>query len=863
MSNVLDLILKKLKGHMRRKISGDTLTEVFRTKYNHFKAILDSNAELSKIISELEDKLQGDEVFGMTYIKSQCARAVFHAMRMIGNFDTLSNGKFPALFDVLERLNVEIRIELEDLREESSACGWVLPYSNITKEMVDLVGGKNANLGEIQSRLNLPVPGGFAITTAAYRFFLAENDLTDQIEMKKIALDPNDPESVNSTSEEIQRLIISAPIPEKLQKELLIGYDAIAGPATRAQDPEGRPRISMRSSAVGEDSELSFAGQYLSVLNVPHEKILMTYKYVIASLFTPRAISYRLLKGIPDKHCAMSVGCITMIDSIASGVIYSRHPFDPGNENILISAVWGLGPYAVEGAITPDSYTVSRKREILEKNIAVKAVKLVSNPGGGLREETVSEINRQRACLSDPQIATLAGYALKLEEHSGSPQDIEWALDPDENLFILQSRQLGGGYKTWVNAPQTIAVDQSPLLEAGLAAFPGVGCGKAHKVTSEDDLLTFPEGGVLVAVQPSPKYMVIMPKARAIVTDFGSVTGHMASLAREFSIPTLLDTKKATSVIADGTEITVDAFSGKVYQGIIPQLLELQRKRKSSLKGTPVYETLKRVAATITPLRLVDPQSPEFVPENCRSIQDLMRFVHELCYSEMFKIGDLVSGAEGFAIKLIAPIPLDLHLIDLGGGISQGAANCRKIKPDQITSVPLKALLKGLLNEELRTFSPRPIELKGFLSVMGEQMLNPHLQSERFGERSYAIISDKYLNFSSRVGYHYGVLDSYCGASLAKNYITFSFKGGAADESRRNRRARVIALILESFGMKVEVTADRVDARAQKLEASILAEKLDIIGRLFQFTRQLDMLMTDENMVGAVAKSFLDRRYNL
>jgi pyruvate,water dikinase len=251
------------------------------------------------------------------------------------------------------------------------------------------------------------------------------------------------------------------------------------------------------------------------------------------------------------------------------------------------------------------------------------------------------------------------------------------------------------------------------------------------------------------------------------------------------------------------------------------------------------------------------------VPENCRSIHDLMRFVHELCYSEMFRIGDRISGDEGFAIKLIAPIPLDLHLLDLGGGISPKAPNARKVRPDQIASVPLKALLKGLLNEDLRTFRPRPIELKGFFSVMGEQMLNPHLQSERFGERSYAIISDKYLNFSSRVGYHYGVLDSYCGATLSKNYITFSFKGGAASEIRRNRRARAIALILESAGMKVDVMADRVDAKAQKLEASILTDKLDIIGRLFLFTRQLDMLMTDENMVGAIAKSFVEGRYNL
>jgi len=619
----------------------------------------------------------------------------------------------------------------------------------------------------------------------------------------------------------------------------------------------------MRSSAIGEDTELSFAGQYLSVLNVAREKILTTYKYIIASLFTPRAISYRLMKGIPDEHCAMSVGCIVMINSVASGVIYSRHPFDFHNDNILISAVWGLGPYAVEGAITPDRYTVSRSGQILEKNIELKAVKLVSNPEGGLREETVSEANRQGACLSDRQIATLAGYAMRLEEHYGSPQDVEWALDGEGKLFILQTRRLVGGHKVQIQAQQSPAVDEPPLLEAGLTAFPGIGCGKAHKVTNEDDLLTFPEGGVLVAVQPSPKYMVIMRKARAIVTDYGSVTGHMASLAREFSIPTLLDTKKATSLIPEGAEITVDAFSGKVYKGIIPQLLCLQRKLEPSLEGTPVYETLGRIAKKITPLRLIDPRSPEFVPESCRSLHDLMRFVHEHCYSEMFKIGDFVSGDEGFAIKLVAPIPLDLHLIDLGGGLSRGAADRRKVKPDQIASVPLKALLKGLLNQGLATIRPRPIELRGFLSVMGEQMLNPHLQAERFGERSFAIISDKYLNFSSRVGYHYGVLDCYCGKTLNKNYITFSFKGGAADQIRRNRRARAIGLILESLGLKVEVTADRVDAKAQKLEASILTEKLDIIGRLFQFTRQLDMLMTDDNMVGTIAKAFLEERYSL
>ncbi len=168
-----------------------------------------------------------------------------------------------------------------------------------------------------------------------------------------------------------------------------------------------------------------------------------------------------------------------------------------------------------------------------------------------------------------------------------------------------------------------------------------------------------------------------------------------------------------------------------------------------------------------------------------------------------------------------------------------------------------------MLHEDLLHFRPRPVEFSGFLSVLSEQMFQDHLGSERFGNRSYAIISDKYLNFSSRVGYHYGVLDTYCGYTLSKNYIAFSFKGGAADDIRRNRRARSIALILESLGMSVEVTGDRVSARVQKLESQILVEKLDMIGRLLQFTRQLDMLMKSEASVGAIAKAFLDGNYQI
>lgn len=238
-----------------------------------------------------------------------------------------------------------------------------------------------------------------------------------------------------------------------------------------------------------------------------------------------------------------------------------------------------------------------------------------------------------------------------------------------------------------------------------------------------------------------------------------------------------------------------------------------------------------------------------------------MRFVHELSYQEMFKISDAVSDTEGAgALRLRAPIPLDLRLIDLGGGLAEISEYAFWVNVDEITSIPFKALLKGMLHEDLRFQGPRPIDLGGFFSVVREQMLTTN-SVERFGDRSYAIISDNYLNFSSRIGYHYSVLDAYACDAVNKNYITFSFKGGAADDVRRNRRVRAIASIFDQLGFMVEVREDRVDARFYKFELEIILDRLDSIGRLLQYTRQMDMLMQNEESVNKLAQNFLEGNY--
>lgn len=858
----LKRLYRVLRGRSEDGGEHEALQEEFRRRYRHFQELLDSNAELLKIVADMEVKLRGEQLFGMSHIRSQATRAVFHALRMVASFENLSGGTETVLRAKLAELQQHIGRELED-RADTKGQALVLGYEEISRDMVDQVGGKSANLGEVRNRVGLPTPRGFAITTAAFNEFLASAGLWDEIRRIKLAITPDAPASLETASEEIQRCVITATLPPALEQAILQAHDALALECGRHPD---ECSVAMRSSAIGEDSEYSFAGQYLSVLNVPRRRLLTTYRYVVASLFTARAMSYRLLKGIVDEDMSMSVACLEMIDSVASGVMYTRHPYHPQDDRVLVNAVWGLGVYAVDGVVIPDS--VSLLRDSLEPQdvrVAEKPVMLICGAGGVLVERPVPQERRTAPCLDGEQLRQLGRYGLQLEGHYGAAQDVEWALTPEARLVILQSRPLGVvSGETSIPAGLPAVDDREPLLSGGETAQPGIGSGPAFVVADEDSLDDFPDGGVLVARHSSPKFMVLMRKAQAILTDSGSITGHMASLAREFGVPAILGLKSATRDIATGEILTVDAYSRRVYRGQVDALMAFKAPRTAHMRDTPVYGVLSRVARHIVPLNLVDPKAEGFGPPGCRTVHDVMRLLHERCYDEMFALSDMASARPGMAMRLKAQTGLDLHVIDLGGGVATGAAARGGLDPADVVGAPFKALLNGLTLDQAQLSTPRPLQMRGFLSVMSQQMVaGPAQAGERFGDKSYAIISDKYVNFSSRVGYHYGVLDCYCGRTVSKNYITFSFKGGAADDLKRARRARAIGRILEANGFRVEVEGDRVVGRLQKQETEVVLEKLWMIGKLLQFTRQMDMLMVDEASVDAMASCFLSGRYVL
>ena len=251
---------------------------------------------------------------------------------------------------------------------------------------------------------------------------------------------------------------------------------------------------------------------------------------------------------------------------------------------------------------------------------------------------------------------------------------------------------------------------------------------------------------------------------------------------------------------------------------------------------------------------MTDPASPAFHPDNCHSLHDIARYVHEKAFEVMFHYGDIAAVDDSRSMRLEAKLPIVVELFDVGGGIQEAGA---RIRPEHILSVPMRAFLEGLMEPGVRWDLPRPVSMRGFFSVLGESMTGPPNHSAEIGRVSYAIISDCYMNFSTKAGYHFSTVDTYCGRSVNKNYIHFRFLGGATDQERRQRRVRFISAVVSALDFKVQVRGDTLVARLDKYNSENIQSRLVSLGRLTLCARQLDMLMDNDSSPDLYARAFL------
>ncbi len=436
--------------------------------------------------------------------------------------------------------------------------GAVVWLEEVGKNDLSVVGGKGASLGEMIN-IGVPVPGGFAVTAQAFRDFINRAGISEKL-FDALKVDVNEEAELHKAEETAKRLIMEARVPKDIEQAIRSRYEELC-------KREGEQVfVAVRSSATAEDlPDASFAGQQETYLNMRGaDDVFNAVRKCWASLYGARAIFYRVEQGFEHDKVNLSAIVQKMVDSEKSGVMFSSQP-STGEPQVVIEGAWGLGEAVVSGSVSPDNYVIDRdSKNIFSKFIAIKEIMIIRDPK---TQKTVTvkvpQEKREAVVLTDNEIAELAKYAEILEKHYGIPQDIEWGVEKGK-IYILQSRPIT---TIGIKKPAQQSEGTGRVLLTGLAAAPGVATGIVRIITSGRDLDKVRQGDIMVTKMTMPDMVPGMKRAGAIVTDEGGMACHAAIVSRELGCPAVVGTKKATSVLKDDMEITVDGGKGMVYEG--------------------------------------------------------------------------------------------------------------------------------------------------------------------------------------------------------------------------------------------------------------------------------------------------------
>ena len=848
------MLLKSLFKHWTYQVFSPGT--VLREKYEAFKLLLENDKCAHELMAELEEIYHNQIKVDFKFIEAKYEQFSTCVSEIIDNLLTMCPTRYQSLGDYFKKFDAYVHFMLAPPAYDF-APPFTYSLAEIPSEGLTLAGGKAFNLATLGRELQMPIPAGFVITTNAFYYFLEFNNLRNLIDSRLAELDINSTAALDAVSRELMEAVMGAQIPPDIKKATLSAFEVL-------QKTSGsNTNVAMRSSAVGEDSQSSFAGQYRTILNVKEDAVFEAYKKVIASKYSSSAIYYRINYGLSDIETPMAVLALEMIDAEANGIIYTEDIEGQTADQLKIHATWGLGELLVSGQVSPDIITVSKgkKLEIVDKKIAVKHKQMISMPDGMTAVMPLGGAKKSLPSLTDSSALVLAEWALKLESYFREPQDIEWCLDQKGRLLVMQSRPLRTGEDNPIQSLECNFenFENTKIISGGDSASAGIGAGRVFKIEHTASLENLPQGAVLVAKNASPRYVKVMNRLNAVVTDTGSTAGHFSSVAREFGIPALVNTGIATTKLAQGREVTVYADGRAVYDGVVQSMLESPCARKDLTADSPFIRKLRSVLDFISPLELIDPHADNFTPEGCRSLHDIIRFSHEMAVREMFQIGSRRVRKIGGAKQLNYDIPMHFYVLDVGEGLRKSLTDRKAVNFEDITSVPLKAVLKGLGHPEIRWGEFTHFDwAEHDKIVMSGGIISP--KAAMFA--SHAVISDDYLNLNLRFGYHFVILDALCTKTPADNYVLFRFSGGGADMYKRTLRADFLKHVLQRLGFDVNRKSDLVDAQLTGEKKKTMEDTLDMVGRLLGATRLMDMYLKDESMVEGFVEDFMNGRYH-
>lgn len=569
----------------------------------------------------------------------------------------------------------------------------VLWFDELRRQDVDLVGGKSSSLGELTSQTHVPVPYGYATTSEAYRYFMRETGCNEKVnELLKGLKDVENSDELHAICSKIRKVIVEAPMPETLAYIIGKSYDDLA-----AISNQNEPYVAVRSSATAEDlPNASFAGEQDTYLNVHgRDNVIKKVQECYASLFTDRATYYRIKQNFPHEKVALSAAVQLMAYSKAAGVMFTVNVATGDDTKVMIEGSWGLGEYVVQGTVTPDNFVIDKESmKIDRKAVNDKPIELVRKSDGGVEQIDVPKDVRKKPVLTDEQALQLASYAEDIEKHYGCYMDMEWSLDQNDKLWLVQARPetvWSQRKKEESGENESTATEQKVLLQ-GLPASPGIASGRVHVIDDPKDIKEFKDGEVLVTLMTSPDWVPAMKKASAIITNNGGMTCHAAIVSREMEIPCLVGTasrdKAATQTLKNGQVVTVDAKNGVVYEGA------LKKEKKVDAQLAPVQEYFAPTATGVM-MNLGNPDLAEKYADLPADGIGLMReefiwttYIHqhplyliETGHADRV-VNELANGIRKVA-SAMAPRPVILRFSDFKSGEYRNLKGGKKYEPTE------------------------------------------------------------------------------------------------------------------------------------------------------------------------------------
>lgn len=838
--------LQKVGIGKREELSAlavESLRTTFQTRYHNFRLLLSANNKALEAMAELEEARTGDKPFGMFFIHARCTEVCVNVFRVIENLNGLAPERYTELYDSFRSIEARVKEILQSAKKPTGAEPRTIPLGSLDIAQAGVAGNKLANLGEIRKRLGVRIPSGFVISSRAFREFMGP-ELPVEIDRLMQSSATGEMDELFELSARIQKQIMAAPVPAELEKAILDAY------AELEKEEGPGVRVAVRSSAVGEDSSrTSYAGLYHSALNVSGGHLLEAYKKVVASKYNPEAILYRLNRGIRDDDVDMCVGCMAMVDAKAGGVLYSASPLDDGDDRLYIHSTYGLPKGVVDGSVGEDLRVVGRNPlRIEEFHPGLKQDTLLCDKEEGVRRSEVPEAARLLPSVPESTALELARIALRIEEHYGCAQDMEWALNDKSEIVILQCRPLRRRHAPAKPKADPVEIPGSTVVASGgLNASPGAACGPVFVLRKESEIVSFPRGAVLVVRQALPMWASVLARASALIAEQGSAAGHLANVAREFGVPSIVGLEGATDLLENGQTVTVDADGLRVWAGCVEPLLADKGKAGSLMEGSPILDVLNRAVKYINPLNLLDPMGLDFNPGSCRTLHDITRFCHEKAVMEMFRFGKDHQFSEKSSKQLMCDgVSMQWWVLNLDDGFKADVAG-KSVSLDNIASIPMLALWEGIV--AVPWAGPPALEPGSLLSIMLESARNPSIEPSLpspYKNRNYFMISKNFCSLASRFGYHLSGIEALVSERASDNYVSFSFQGGAASYDRRLRRVHLVVSLLDEFGFHSDVRADGVTARAEGEDEQSMIEKLTILGYLLIHTRQLDIAMSHD-----------------